>query len=230
MKKIGIVGGIGPESTLDYYKQIIGAFQKKGTGLAYPEIIIYSADLSELMAIIEGAEWDRMTDWLVARVLALHKAGAAFAAIASNTPHAVFDAVQARSPIALVSIVTATCEAAQSLGLKRPGLLGTQFTMTSDFYSRAFAPEGIDISVPEPDDQTLIQQRIFAEIELGIVKESTRQELVTIVEKMIASHGIDGLILGCTELPMILDQSHFTIPVLNTTAIHAQSIVRYCLD
>jgi aspartate racemase len=230
MKTIGIIGGIGPESTVDYYKQIIAAFQKKGAGLTYPEIIIYSADLSELLAIIASRQWERMTDWLVARVKALHRAGAEFGAIASNTPHAVFDAVQARSPIALVSIVRATCDAAQHKGLKRPGLLGTQFTMAADFYPRAFAQAGMQLIVPDAQAQGLIQQRLFAEIELGIIKESTRQEFVAIVETMVQTHAIDSLILGCTELPLILDQSHFGIPVLNTTAIHAQRIVRYCLD
>jgi aspartate racemase len=230
MKKIGIIGGIGPESTVDYYKQIIAAFQNKGAGLTYPEIIIYSADLSQLLSIIEDQQWERMTDWLVARVLALHRAGAEFGAIASNTPHAVFDAVQARSPIALVSIVRATCEAAQQMGLKRPGLLGTGFTMGADFYPRAFAQAAIEIVVPDQAAQALIQQRLFSEIELGVIKDSTRRELVAIVDQMVQTQAIDSLILGCTELPMILDQSHFAIPVLNTTAIHAQCIVRHCLD
>ncbi|MDA8141257.1 MAG: amino acid racemase [Desulfobacteraceae bacterium] len=229
MKKIGIIGGIGPESTVDYYKQIIAAFQKRGAGLTYPEIIIYSADLSELLAIIENQQWERMTDWLSARVEALHRAGAEFGAIASNTPHAVFDAVQARSPIPLVSIVHAACEAAQQMELKRPGLLGTAFTMGADFYPRAFAQAGMRIMVPDQAAQVLIQQRLFSEIELGVIKESTRGELVAIVKQMIQAQAIDSLILGCTELPLVLDQSHFTIPVLNTTALHAQSIVRHCL-
>lgn len=229
MKKIGIIGGIGPESTVDYYKQIIGAFRQTGDGLTYPEIIVYSANLSELMALIEARQWDRMVDWLVARCQALHRAGAELGAMASNSPHAVFDAVQARSPMPLVSIVTATCDAAKRIGLKRPGLLGTQFTMASDFYARTFAGEGMEMAVPETEDQALIQKRLFSEIELGVIKETTRQELVAIAEKMIATRGIDGLILGCTELPLILDQRHFDIPVLDTAAIHVEGIIQRCL-
>lgn len=229
MKKIGIIGGIGPESTVDYYQQIIGAFRQTGDGLHYPEIIIYSADLSALLSLIDAQQWDQMTDWLVERVTSLHKAGAEFAAIASNTPHLVFDAVQSRSPIPLLSIIEATSKKARQMGLKKPGLLGTRFTMTSDFYPKAFGEQGMALIVPEPDDQELIQQRLFSEIELGIIKESTRSELLTVVQKMIAAHAIDAIILGCTELPLILDRDCFGIPFLNTTAIHAASIVQYCL-
>lgn len=229
MKKIGIIGGIGPESTVDYYKQIIAAFQKRGDGLTYPDIIIYSADLSALMAIIEDQDEERMADWLVERVRALHRGGAEFGVIASNSPHAVFEAVQQRSPIPLLSIVAATCDAALKQGLRRPGLLGTRFTMSSDFYSRTFSEKGLEIVVPDQENQVLIQERLFKEIELGIIKASTRQELIGIVEKMIATQEIDGLILGCTELPLIIDQRHFDIQVLNTTAIHVARIIECCL-
>lgn len=229
MRKIGIIGGIGPESTLDYYKGIIGAFRERNQGMVYPDIIIYSADLAELLGILEAKAWDKLVEWLLARIEALHRAGAEFAVIGSNTPHVVFDRVTALSPIPLLSIVEATCRRAESQGLKKLGLLGTKFTMQSDFFQKPFLQRGMTIVVPTDEEQQLIHHRLFSEIELGIVKDSTRQELLAIVQKMIARDAIDGLILGCTELPLILDRDEFGIPFLNTTAIHVEGIVEFCL-
>ena len=230
MKRIGIVGGIGPESTVDYYKLIIGAFHEKQTDLGYPEIIIYSANLSNLMRILETKDWENLTDWLLEKVVALHKAGAAFAVIGSNTPHIVFDKVSSRSPIPMLSIIEETRKKAQRLGFKKLGLLGTRFTMESDFFKKPFGDNEMAVVVPEKEDQELIHHRLFSEIELGIIKDSTREELLSIVKKMIDRHSIDALILGCTELPLILNKDEFGIPFLNTTAIHAESIVNFCLE
>ena len=230
MKRIGIVGGIGPESTVDYYKLIIGAFHEKQTDLGYPEIIIYSANLSNLMRILKAKDWENLTDWLLEKVVALHKAGAEFAVIGSNTPHIVFDKVSSRSPIPMLSIIEETRKKAQSLGFKKLGLLGTRFTMESDFFKKPFGDNEMAVVVPEKEDQELIHHRLFSEIELGIIKDSTREELLSIVKKMIDRHSIDALILGCTELPLILNKDEFGIPFLNTTAIHAESIVNFCLE
>lgn len=229
MKKIGIIGGIGPESTVDYYKLIIGAFQKKGADLNYPEIIIYSANLADLMKILESQKRDALTSWLLERVIALSRAGAEFAVIGSNTPHVVFQEVSSQSPIPMLSIVEETRRKAQRLGAKKLGLMGTQFTMASDFYKKPFSENRMEVFVPEAEDQAIIHHRLFSEIELGVIKESTRKELLSIVKKMIARHAIDALILGCTELPLILDKDEFGIPFLNTTSIHAESIVDYCV-
>jgi aspartate racemase len=229
MKKIGIIGGIGPESTVDYYKLIIGAFHEKQADSGGPEIIIYSADLAALLKILETKDLELLTEWLLARVLSLHKAGAEFAVIASNTPHIVFDNVRSRSPIPMLSIVEETCRYAQKRGFKQLGLMGTKFTMEADFFQKPFEENAMTVIVPDEEDQALIHRRIFSEIELGIIKEATRQELLSIVKKMIAAHAIDALILGCTELPLILDKAEFGIAFLNTTAIHAESIVDFCL-
>lgn len=229
MKKIGIIGGIGPESTVDYYKSIIGAFREKQAVLGCPEIVIYSADLPGLIKIVEAKDWGTLAEWLLEKVVALHKAGADFAVIASNTPHIVFDRVNSRSPIPMLSIVDETCRKAQQGGFRRLGLLGTRFTMESDFYQRLFEANGMGVFVPEKKDQELIHHRLFTEIELGIIKDSTRDELLSIVKKLIDGCRIDALILGCTELPLILNKDEFGIPFLNTTAIHVESIVNYCV-
>ena len=229
MKRIGIIGGIGPESTVDYYKLIIGAFHEKQADLGYPEIIIYSANLSGLMKILEAKKWDNLTDWLLEKVIALHNAGAEFAVIGSNTPHIVFQEVSSRSPIPMLNIIEETRKKAQSLGSKKLGLIGTRFTMESDFFKKPFIENEMVVVFPERKDQELIHHRLFSEIELGIIKDSTREELLSIVKKMIERHSIDALILGCTELPLILNKNEFGIPFLNTTAIHAESIVNYCI-
>jgi aspartate racemase len=228
MKKIGIIGGIGPESTVDYYKLIIGAFHKKQPDLGYPEIIIYSANISSLMKILEAKDWPGLVDWILQKVVSLQKAGAEFAVIGSNTPHIVFDEVQSRSPIPMLSIVDETRKIAQKKGFKKLGLLGTKFTLGSDFYKKPFENNKMSIFVPDKEDQELIHQRLFSEIELGILKDSTRKELLSIVKKMIEMHNIEAVILGCTELPLILTKDEFGISFLNTTAIHAESIVNYC--
>ncbi len=229
MKRIGIIGGIGPESTVDYYKLIIGAFHGKQAISGYPEIIIYSADLSGLLKILEAGNWKELTEWLLEKVIALHKAGAEFAVIGSNTPHIVYPEVSSRSPIPMLSIIEETRRKVQHSGYRKLGLMGTRFTMESDFFRKPFEENGVSVIVPEKEDRALIHHRLFSEIELGVIKDSTREELLAIVKKMIDRHSIEALILGCTELPLILDKDELGIPFLNTTAIHAESIVAYCI-
>jgi len=229
MKKIGIIGGIGPESTLDYYRGIIDAFRKLNKGMHYPDIIAYSADLTELLEIVEAKALDKLAEWLLTRIEALRRAGAEFVAIASNTPHVVFDEVQRRSPLPLINIVEATCAKAESLGMRRLGLMGTRFTMQADFFQRPFRERGMSVVVPSPEEQRFIHEKLFSEIELGIIRDETREALLAIVKNMIERDGIDSLILGCTELPLILPGEAHGIPFLNTAAIHVEEIVRHCL-
>jgi aspartate racemase len=229
MKKIGIIGGLGPESTVDYYRGIVETFRAGQGGLAGPEMVIYSADVDELFEMIEAKQWNRLVDWILERVCALQRAGAQFAAIGANTPHIVFDEVKARSPIPLLSIVEETCRKAGELGIERLGLMGTRSTMQSDFYQKSFKAEGMSIVVPRADEIEHIHHRLISEIELGIIKDSTREALLSIVKRMLDEDSIKGLILGCTELPMILDKEEYDIPFLNTTAIHIEAIVKYCV-
>lgn len=229
MKTIGILGGLGPESTSDYYREIISAFNTKYIERAYPEIIIYSVNINELMQFVKVSAWDKLTEWLLGKIQCIHSAGAEFAVIASNTPHIVFDELQALSPIPLLSIVEQTSKKAQKMGLKNLGLLGTKLTMESDFYMKPFIQKGMSVVVPTENEQTLIHHRLFSEIELGIFKDSTRRELLDIAKRMVDQDKIDALILGCTELPLILTKNEFGIPFLNTTAIHCESIIEYCI-
>jgi aspartate racemase len=229
MKTIGIIGGIGPESTVDYYKEIIATFQTKYPDLAYPEIIVYSVNMNELIKFVETKMWQELSAWLLEKIFSLHHAGAEFAAIASNTPHIVFDDIKIKSPIPLLSIVEATCNKAQEMGLKNVGLMGTRLTMETQFYKKPFIFKGISVVVPSEEEQQLVHQKLFSEIELGIFKDSTREELLAIVKRMADEERIDALILGCTELPLILTESKYDIPFLNTSAIHCESIIAHCI-
>jgi aspartate racemase len=231
MKRIGLIGGIGPESTVDYYERIVAATAAGGPG-AQPEVVIFGANLAELTALMETGDHDRLVEWLVAKLDALAAAGAELGAITANTPHLVFDRVKARSPLPLRSIVEATRDEALRQGARRLALLGTRFTMAADFYARCFAPAGLQVVVPDAAGQELIHRRLMTEIELGVFKDSTRAELLGIVESIHRATPVDAVILGCTELPLILDRERYDVggprplPFLNTTAIHVADLLR----
>ena len=229
MKKIGMIGGFGPESTLDYYRLIIDQYhQLQGEG-SLPEIIIYSMDMYTLLTLVEQKRWDDVTEFLLKGVNTLNRAGADFGIISANTPHIVYDRLKSLSPIPLISIVEETSKKAKEIGLQRVGLLGTSFTMRASFFQKVFAINNIDIVVPSEKEQDFIQHKLMTEIELGQFLEETRNGLLTIVKRMVDEDLIEGVILGCTELPLILTKDEYNIPFLNTTKIHVESAIRYCL-
>lgn len=223
--KIGMVGGIGPESTVDYYKRLIELFKKDINHGNYPEIIINSINMTSMLQLVADKKWGELTAMLTDAINSIKRAGADFAFIASNTPHIVFEDVKRTSPIPLISIVEAARMTAQKLGMKKICLLGTLFTMQSNYYQAEFDGSGITIIVPSEEEQQYIQQKLFSEIEQGIFLESTRTGLLSIVKRLIHEEAIDGVILGCTELPLILTQSEYGIPFLNTTEIHVSRII-----
>lgn len=229
MNKIGVIAGLGPESTVDYYKEIISPFNSDLKELAYPEILIYSANINELMRFVDAADWDGLTEWLLQKINAVHRAGASFAVIASNTPHIVFEQLKERSPIPLLSIVDETVKSAQQLGVKKIGLLGTRLTMAADFFKVPFEGQRIRVITPNEEEQKYIHEKLFSEIELGIFKDSTRDGLLEIIERMKNDNQIEAIILGCTELPLILTEEKFGLSFLNTTKIHCKSIINYYL-
>jgi aspartate racemase len=231
MKRIGLIGGMGPESTVDYYKELINAFKNDRGDMNYPEIVIFSINISQFLKLMKAKKYEDVTDFLTEKIEVLKKAEVDFAAITANTPHLLFDKIQEKSDIPLISIVEATCSEALKMGLKRPGLLGTGFTMSSTFFQDVFSAKGMEVIVPDPEDREFINYKLFSEIELGIFKDDTRESLEAIIEKMIRMQSIDSVILGCTELPLILRNDFYRdIPMLNTTKIHVNEIVRRCLD
>src|SRR2546421_5349698 len=164
MKTVGIIGGIGPESTIEYYRFIIEGYRKRQTDGSYPSIVINSIDLNKLIGWMNAGELDAAADYLSVEIEKLARAGVDFVVLAANTPHIVFDQIRERSPLPLISIVEATRDKAISLGLKRPGLFGTRFTMQAKFYPDVFAAAGLNLVVPNHEEQAFIHEKYLGEL------------------------------------------------------------------
>ena len=230
MKTLGMIGGVGPESTIDYYKNIIAMYRERKRDGNYPQFVINSINLQKGIDFLEANNLPGMTDFLLDEIEKLPKAGAEFGIIAANTPHIVFDEVAAKSPIPFVSIVEAACAHAKERGLKRLALFGTRYTMQADFYQKVFKREGIDLVVPEPKDQDYIHEKYFAELVPGIFLPETRENLLAIVDRMKAKMSIEGVLLAGTELALILrGENHNGMALLDTGKIHCQAAVNEML-
>jgi aspartate racemase len=226
-----MIGGLGPESTLDYYQRIIALYREHTGDRHYPEFIIVSVDLRKGLDFMEANDLFGMADYLLEGIEKLARAGAEFAMISANTPHIVFDEVAPKSPIPLISIVEATRAAAKALNLKRLALFGTRYTMQADFYPKVFAREDIELLVPEPHDQDYIHDKYMNELVPGKFLPETRAGLLAIVDRMKATNNIDGVILAGTELPLILrDPNRNGILFLDTTKIHCKAAVAQMLS
>ena len=226
MKTLGMIGGVGPESTVDYYKNIIAMYRERKPDGSYPQFVINSIDLKIGLDFMYAGKLDAMADFLLREIEKLPRAGAEFGIIAANTPHIVFDQIASKCSIPLISIVETTCAHAKARNCKRLALFGTKFTMQADFYQKVFAREKIDIVVPESKDQDYIHEKYFAELVLGNFLPETRENLLAIVDRMKAVADIDGVILAGTEIPLILrDESHNGVALLDTGKIHCQAAV-----
>jgi len=231
MKTAGIIGGIGPESTIEYYRLIIKLYRQQEPDGSYPPIIINSIDMKKMLDLIGANHLVDVTAYLLAEIRKLAHAGADFGLLASNTPHIVFDALLSQSPIPLISIVEVTCRAAKELRLKRAGIFGTRFTMQGRFYSDVLNQAGIALIRPAPEEQAYIHDRYMSELVNGILLPETREGLLAIVGRLRVEERIDGLILGGTELPPIMrDIGDQGIPFLDTTKLHVESVVSRLLS
>jgi len=228
MKTIGMIGGIGPESTIDYYKRLLDGMQKRTPGGPPPSIIINSIDLQKGLYLLGANQLSELTEYIVPEVMRLKGAGADFGFLAANSPHIVFDDISRRSPLPLISIVEATCAEARARGFKKLGLLGTRFTMQGRFYPEVFAREGITLAVPRQEERDYIHDKYLNELIPGQFLPQTREGLLKIARRMRDEDGIEALILGGTELPLILtDSSVLGIPYLDTTQIHVEAILEF---
>jgi aspartate racemase len=231
MKTVGIIGGIGPESTIEYYRGIIAVYRERQTDGSYPAMIINSINLTILVDLITANELEKVTDHLVSGLQTLARAGVDFGVIAAGTPHIVFDQVRERSPLPLISIVEATCEAAARMNLKKIALFGTRFTMRGRFYKDVFSKAGITLVVPEADEQAYIHDKYMNELVHGIILPETRERLLRVLDKLKERDGVEALILGGTELSLIIkDPEHNGLPILDTTKIHVARIVAELLS
>jgi aspartate racemase len=226
MKTLGIIGGVGPESTIYYYNKIIALYRQRTGDGSYPQFIINSINLKKGLDFMDANNLAGMADYLVDEIAKLAGAGATFGLISANTPHIVFDDVASRSSIPLISIVEATCAAAKARKLKSLALFGTRYTMQAAFYPNVFSRAGIKLVLPNPEDQAYIHDKYLNELVAGKFFPATRTGLLAIVDRLQTATDIDGVILAGTELPLILrDAEHNGIRFLDTTKIHCDAAV-----
>jgi aspartate racemase len=225
MKTLGIVGGIAPGSTVDYYRLLVTAYREQRQDGSYPSILINSIDLKRLLDLVGDNRLAELTDWLVREIERLARGGADFGLLAAHTPHIVFEELSRRAPIPLLSVVEAARDAAVELGLRTVGLLGTRFTMQAPFYPEVFAQRGIAVRTPSPGDQAYVHDRYVGELIPGEFRPDTRQGVLEVIERL-RQDGAEAVVLAGTELPLLLratDQG--PVPLLDTTRIHVSRAV-----
>lgn len=225
-KKIGILGGISPESTIEYYDYIIKQYYARYNDYYYPEIIIFSLDFQRFTDFENRGDKAGYVDEIMSGVTALQNAGAEFIFMAANSPHAVFGEIEKLAAVPLLSIVNVTADYAQRQGLKHLLLTGIKFTMQSSFYPDACRARNIKVTVPSPEEQDEIDRIIFSELTIGIFAVESKEKLLSI----ISNYEVDGVILGCTELPLILKQQDTEVTLLNTLTLHAEAALDYALS
>lgn len=227
-KRIGILGGMTPESTITYYQHIVHAWQQRHGDHRYPEIVVYSVSFQQFEDWMEAGEWDAIGNALAEGIGRLAAAGADFAVIATNTMHLLFDRLQAGSPIPLLSIVDATGGAVRRAGLATVGLLGTRFTMEKPFYADGLARQGIATLVPGEEERHDIHRIIMEELSMGVLREVSRARYLEIIASLTA-RGAEGIVLGCTEIPLLITPAHTAVPLFDTAVLHAEEALAYAV-
>lgn len=225
MKKLGLVGGMGPESTIPYYRGIVYGVRERMGERVMPLLSMESVNVFDIQTFCNEEQYEALTEYLLAAVRNLAAAGADFAALSANTPHIVFDRLKECSPIPLISIVEAACEEAKRRGMTRIGLMGTIFTMEGSFFQKPFEENGIRVVVPGKEEMEYINRKIYTELEFAEVKEETQAGLVSIIRRMVQEDGIEAIVLGCTELPLALNDRISPVPCLDTLKIHVRALV-----
>ncbi len=228
-KKIGILGGLSPESTVAYYEHITRSYVARFGDCGYPEILVYSVNFQQYMDWQRRNQWAEAAQAMADSLNALHGAGADFGLISTNTMHLVFDEVQAKVDMPLLSIVETTARAVGAANIKTVGLLGSVFTMRENFYRNGLKRAGIETLVPEPADHERINEIIFGELCRGVRRPESRRFLQTVMEGL-CRRGAGGVILGCTEIPLLVTQKDCRVPLFDTTALHAQRALDYAIS
>ncbi|TDW52630.1 aspartate racemase [Flavobacterium sp. 270] len=230
MKKLGLVGGISWVSTIDYYRFINEGINEKLGGLNFAECIIYSLNFDDFQRNNTNGDWDATFELLLNACKSLEKSGADAIVLCANTAHAVSDRLEKEIHLPIIHVATATADAINKKGLKKVGLLGTKFTMEMDFYFKKLAENNIEAIVPFlQDERDFIQQTLKEELGRGIIKEQTKRAYLNIIEKLI-ENGAEGIILGCTEIPMLISQEDVSVPVFDTTKIHSEAAVNFAVS
>lgn len=226
MKKLGLVGGISWVSTIDYYRYINEGIHEKAGGLNYAECLIYSLNYGDIHAI----GWNNSFDILLTACQSLQKSGADAIVLCANTAHQFAEKLKMQIELPLIHIVSATADAVKRSGLNKIGLLGTKFTMEMDFFKTGLKNQGIEVLIPELEGtRNFIQHTLREELGAGIINEQTKKAYISIINELIEA-GAEGIILGCTEIPMIISQNDISVPVFDTTKIHSMAAVTFALS
>ena len=228
-KKIGILGGMSPESTVAYYEYITRAYTERFGDYGYPEILIYSVSFQSYVDWANRERWDLMAQGLSQAAQTLADAGADFVLIATNTMHLFFDAVQSNVAVPVLNLLDVVGEVILARGVNTVGLLGTSFTMEKPFYREALAQKGIAVLTPDAPDRAYVNAVIFDELVAGRIREQSRAGFVRIVDRL-AERGAEGVVLGCTEIPLLIGQDDVSTPLFDTTTIHAEAALRYAVE
>jgi aspartate racemase len=228
-KRIGILGGLSPESTVEYYQYITRTYSQRFGDYGYPEVIIYSVSFQPYIDWPKEDRWDLVAEGLCDAAHRLVAAGADLILIATNTMHYVFDDVQSSVGVPLVSLLDAVGDAILDRGISSVGLLGTRFTMEKAFYPDALAPRGIDVLVPNPADREYVNHVIYSELVAGQLQDQSRAGFAAVIDRL-ASRGAEGVILGCTEIPLLIGEADVQLPLFDTTAIHAEAALQLALE
>ena len=225
MRTCGLVGGLGPESTIDYYRRILDAWKREDPSTA-PSIVIDSLDVQRALRLV-ASDRQALIQYLAGSLHRLAAAGVDFAAMTANTPHIVFDELAAMSRVPLVSIVEVCAEEARRRTLRTLALLGTRFTMEAPFYPDVFARRGMEVVIPDEKDRAWVHDRYIRQLLAGEFRDDTRRDFIALVARLRDERGVDGVILGGTELPLLIPSPTIAeVPALDTTALHVAAIVQ----
>jgi aspartate racemase len=229
MKCIGLIGGLSWESTIVYYKMINELVRDQLGGLHSADCLVYSFDFAEIEALQVSGRWDEATERMISVAQRLERGGADFLLICSNTMHKMAEQVQASVSIPLLHLADTTAERITARGLTKIGLLGTRFTMEEDFYKgRLINKYGLDVIVPDGQERQIVNSVIYDELCQGVIKPESKQHYITIMNRLV-ERGAQAIILGCTEITLLVAQPDATVPLFDTTAIHAEVAVEYAL-
>lgn len=230
MKTIGLIGGLSWQSSLEYYRIINEIVRERLGGLHSARIVMHSFDLAEMAAVQEEADWETVARLIISAAQKLEAAGANVLVICTNTMHKVADEVQRDIRIPLLHVADVTAEEVKAAGLTKVGLLGTKFTMEEDFWKgRLVEHYGLDVIIPDQSERQIVNRTVYDELCVGQVKPSSKATFRKIVRNLVAA-GAQGIILGCTEIYLLLDQQDVQVPMFDTTRIHAESAARFALE
>jgi aspartate racemase len=229
VKKLGLIGGTGPESTIPYYRDIVFGVKERVGEPYFPNLCIESLSVFEVFNFCKTKDYEGLTSYLAKGIENLAAAGADVAALTGNTPHIVFEELEKRTSIPIISSIQSTCAEVQKRNYTKIGLLGTITTMKEDFFIKPFEQANISVIVPNEIEMDYIGEKIETELEMGIVNEETRTQFFSIIQRMVKESEIEAVVLGCTEIPLLFKNQNLPVVCLDTMQIHIQTLIDYIL-